>query len=134
MPAAPIWRAATPSGRRFYWGTMVLALAVGGLQMFHVRGGVLTNYGADLFGTAWLYAMTRLGVTVVQRGRVASVATSAVVIFGLCSASKLGQRVGLVPGRYDPYDILTFALAIAGCIGMERALGPFVYAPPSSAT
>ena len=33
----------------FYPATAALALAIGALQMLHVRGGWLTNYGADLF-------------------------------------------------------------------------------------
>lgn len=40
------------AGRAFHLGSVVLALGVGALQMFQVRGGFLTNYGADVFGTA----------------------------------------------------------------------------------
>ena len=36
------------AGRVFYNVSMALALAVGALQMFHVRGGLLTDYGAAL--------------------------------------------------------------------------------------
>lgn len=126
MPAASLTSTASSSGRLFYRASMVSALAIGALQMFHVRAGVLTNYGADLFGTAWLYAMTRLGWTVVQRGRPASAATAATVIFVLCAVSEVGQHTGVVPGHYDPYDVLTFAVAIGACLWLERALGPFV--------
>ena len=34
------------AGRVFYNVSMALALAVGALQVFHVRGGLLTDYGA----------------------------------------------------------------------------------------
>ena len=53
----------------FFYGSMAAALAVGALQMFRVQGGWLTDYGADLFGTAWLYAMFRQGRTIFRRGR-----------------------------------------------------------------
>ena len=123
----------TAIGRWFYRASMLAALAIGGLQMFHVRGGILTNYGADLLGTAWLYAMTRLGLTIVQRGRPTSAATAAAVIFLLCTMSELGQREHVVPGRYDPLDIVAFALAIGACLGVERFFGPFVASLPSHA-
>ena len=93
--------------------------------MYRVRGGLLTDYGADLFGTAWLYAMTRLGRTIIQRGRVMAAAPAGWLIFALCTASEFGQRLGLVPGRFDPWDIVTFALAILLCWGVDRA-APFV--------
>jgi hypothetical protein len=123
----------TRIGRSFYQASMSSALLIGGLQMFHIRAGFLTNYGADLLGTAWLFAMTRLGWTVVQGGRPTSSATAAAVIFVLCSVSELGQLVRLVPGRYDPYDIGAFALAIGACLALERILGPFVALQPGHA-
>ena len=43
---------------------MTTALAIGALQMFHIRAGFVTNYGADVFGTAWLYGMFRQGRTI----------------------------------------------------------------------
>jgi hypothetical protein len=108
---------------------MLAALAIGGLQMFRIPAGVLTDYGADVFGTAWLYAMTRLGWTVFQRGRPAGTNAAAAVIFALCTLSEVGQRVHLVPGHFDPYDIVAFAAGIAACLACERVLGPFVDAP-----
>jgi hypothetical protein len=44
----------SPAGRAFYVMTMTAALCIGALQMFRVRGGFITNYGADLVGTGWL--------------------------------------------------------------------------------
>jgi hypothetical protein len=114
-------RRATVSGLRFYWVSILTALSVGALQMYRVRGGLLTDYGADLFGTAWLYAMTRLGRTVIQRGRTMGAVPAGILIFALCTLSEFGQRLGIVPGRFDPYDILTYAVAILLCWIVERA-------------
>lgn len=118
----------TPShiGRLFHRVSLASSLLIGGLQMFHVRAGWLTNYGADLFGTAWLYAIVRLGYAVFQRGRPANAATAATLIFVSCTVSELGQRVHLVPGHYEPLDIGAFALAIAVSLALERLIGPFV--------
>src|SRR5262249_45933813 len=115
----------TRAGRIFYAVAISTALAIGALQMYHVRGGILTNYGADVFGTAWLYAMTRLGRTVIQRGRTAGAGISAGIVFLLCAVSELGQRVHLVPGHYDPYDIVAYAVTAGTCWVIDRVV-PFV--------
>ena len=88
---------------------------VGALQMYRFHGGLLTDYGADIFGTAWLYAMTRLGRTVIQRGRTVGPGSAATIIFVLCTISEFGQKVHLVPGNFDPYDIVSFAVTLLGC-------------------
>jgi hypothetical protein len=110
----------TRTGRAFYVAMTGTALAVGALQMYHVHAGLLTDYGADLFGTAWLYAMARSGRTIFQRGRVISATSAATIVFGLCTISEFGQRMHLVPGRYDPYDIATYAVAVLACWAFDR--------------
>src|SRR5262245_12954671 len=117
---------ATRAGRMFYRISMCLALCIGALQMYRVRAGFVTDYGADLLGTVWLYAMTRLGWTIVQRGRAASGGAAALIVFALCTLSECAQRSRLFPGRYDPYDILAFGVAVAASLGLERVIGPFV--------
>lgn len=115
---------ATRAGRAFHFTVICAALAVGALQMYHVRGGIVTNYGADVFGTAWAYATTRLGRTVVRRGRTTSAERAAALAFVLCVLWELGQRAHLVPGRYDPYDIVTYAATALTCWVIDR-LAPF---------
>jgi hypothetical protein len=105
---------------------MISALAVGALEMYRVHGGLVTDYGADVFGTAWLYAMTRLGRTVFQRGRTVSPETAATVVFLLCAASEVGQRLHLVPGTYDSYDLLAYLLSVVACCFIDRRILPFV--------
>ena len=115
----------TQSGRVFYYVALTAALAVGALQMFRVRGGLLTDYGADVFGTAWLYAMTRQGSTIVQRGRIASPVVAAAVVLACCVLSEFGQRVGVVPGRFDPYDLAAYGFTTLACCWLDARLGPF---------
>jgi hypothetical protein len=118
---------ATRTGRAFQIAAIASALAVGALQMYHVRGGMFTDYGADAFGTAWVYATIRLGGTIIQRGRPATAARSAWIVFLLCVGWELGQKMHLVPGYYDPYDIVTYAAALVTCWAIDR-LAPFVRA------
>ena len=99
---------------------MTAALGIGALQMFHVRGGVITNYGADVIGTAWLYAMFRQGKTVVQRGSPWSVMITAAFVFTSCVVSEVGQRLRIVPGVFDPLDILAFAATVMTCAALDR--------------
>ena len=108
------------AGRVFYNVSVALALAVGALQMFHVHGGLLTDYGADVFGTAWLYAMTRQGRTIFQRGRTVPAWSAAVIVFVLCTASEFGQKWHLVPGHFDPLDIAAYAIAVVVSWFLDR--------------
>jgi hypothetical protein len=105
----------TRAGRVFYNVALFTALAVGGLQMFHVRGGLLTDYGADLFGTAWLYGMTRSGRTILQRGRPVGAGSAAAIVFVLCVVSEFGQKLQIVPGRFDPFDIAAYSSGVLAC-------------------
>ena len=118
---------ATPPGRLFFLATMGPALVCAGLEISRVHGGVVTDYGADLFGTAWIYTAFRLRPS----GRfpwrwLASPVRVAGVTFVSGTASEFAQRAGLITGTYDPFDVLTYALALAACLVLERVLGPFV--------
>jgi hypothetical protein len=106
--------------RIFYGASLGLALAVGALQMFRVRGGFVTNYGADLLGTAWLYALFRQGRTVFQRGKTFGPEMTALLVFAGCAASEFAQRVGALPGRYDPFDLAAYAAATIACYVLDR--------------
>jgi hypothetical protein len=110
------------AGRLFYVGMTTAALAIGALQMFHVRGGFVTNYGADLFGTAWFYAMFRQGRTIFQRGRPLGAAASASAVFAGCAAFELAQRIDLFPGVFDPLDLAAFAGSVLACYALDRRL------------
>ena len=120
MRARPI----PPAGRAFYTISFAASLAIGALQMFGVRGGLLTSYGADVFGTAWLYAMFRQGRTVFQRGRTLRPEAAAIVVFAGCAASELAQRWRLIPGTFDPFDFAAFGVSVVLCGVIDRLCGP----------
>ena len=111
---------ATRAGRVFSAVTTGAALFIAGLQMYHVHGGILTNQGADLFGTAWIYALFRLGRMLHQRGRAMSAGRTAILVFVGCTTMEFGQKAHLVPGRYDPYDIVAYAVSVFACWVIDR--------------
>ena len=37
------------------------------------------------------------------------------IVFALCALSELGQRWHLVPGRFDPLDIVAYAATLVVC-------------------
>jgi uncharacterized membrane protein len=110
----------------FFHASMVAALCVGGLQMFRVRGGLLTDYGADLLGTIWLYAMFRQGRTLLLRNRPLSAGGAMVSVFAGCTVSEFAQKLHWLPGVYDPVDILTYGLAVTAAYVCDRIFGPLV--------
>ena len=111
-------------GDVFFYGSMAAALCIGGLQMIRVRGGLLTDYGADLLGTIWLYAMFRQGRTIFLRRRQLSAGSAAGLVFLGCTASEFAQKLHWLPGVYDPTDILTYALAVTVCFVCDLICGP----------
>jgi hypothetical protein len=117
---------ATRLGRLCYIASMAAALVCAGLELYHVHGGIVTDYGADLFGTMWFYAIIRLRRSDrFSRGWAASPASVAAVTFVLGTASEIAQRVGVLRGTYDVFDIFTFALAVIACATLEYVIGPF---------
>ena len=67
---------------------------------------------------------TRAG-RVFQTAAIGTAARSACMVFVLCLAWEIGQRAHLVPGRYDPYDVVTYAVSVVACWGIDRLI-PFV--------
>jgi hypothetical protein len=110
----------------FYTAMMAIALGIGVLQMFRVPAGLLTDYGADVFGTAWLYAMFRQGRTVFGRGRAMTAPLTAVFVFTGCAVSEFAQAAEILPGVFDSFDLLAFAVSVAACYALDRHvdLGP----------
>ena len=108
----------------FFYGSVAAALSIGALQMFRVRGGVVTNYGADPLGTIGLYAMFRQGRALFQRGRPLSAGGAVVFVFLGCPASEFAQKLHWLPGVYDPLDILTYAPGVTAACACDQLLGP----------
>jgi hypothetical protein len=69
--------------------------------------------------------MTRSGRTILQRGRTVGAGTAATIVFVLRVVSEFGQKLHLVPGRYDPYDIAAYATSVVACWLIDYQV-PFV--------
>jgi hypothetical protein len=105
---------------------MVPALLCAGLELSRVHGSLATDYGADLFGTAWAYVIIRFKRTESFLWRWAtSPVYVAAAVFAVGAASEYAQRLRLISGTYDPFDILTFGLALVACVVLEHSFGPF---------
>ena len=124
----------TMAGRANWWRIVYYALfaiwfsdAV--LVMSHVKAGLFTSYAADLTLPAWLYVVSRklhdpatrslLSRTV---GRSPELAASA--LFIASTATELQQLLwpsGFFAGRFDPIDILAYAVGIGACYFFDSA-------------
>jgi uncharacterized membrane protein len=125
---------ATRSGRLFYLVVMLPALLCAGLELDRIHAGVVTGYGADFFGTAWAYVIIRFRRTDRFPWRwAASQVYVAAAVFAVGTASEYAQRLHLISGTYDPFDILTFAVALVACVVLEHSLGPFASSERSPA-
>jgi len=90
-------------------------VGIGGLQMYRVNAGVLTNYGADLFAPPYLYVMLRDG-----RLRLRSL-TALSMVLGGCYLWESMQRYDLAGtpfaitrGSFDPFDLLAYTVGLTG--------------------
>ena len=88
-------------------------VGIGGLQMYGVNAGFLTNYGADLFAPPYMYLMFRGG-----RLRLRSLTALATVLGG-CFLWEWMQRydlagtpLSITRGRFDPFDLLAYTVGL----------------------
>lgn len=97
------------------------------LNLLHVRAGVLTNYAADLVVPAWMYVVVRgrsghRQWLASSLGRTPEIA--AIILFVASAGSELSQKFwprGPFPGRYDPLDLVAYALGLTVCYVADRA-------------
>ncbi len=109
-----------------YYSILAISIGIGILQMYRVRAGWITNYGADYFGTIWLYVIFRQGRGPFQKRRAARAVHAAGFVFVGCTASEFAQRVHWLPGVFDPWDIATYAGAVLTALAFERWVRPLV--------
>jgi hypothetical protein len=95
-------------------------VGIGGMQMYGVNAGALTNYGADLFAPPCIYFVARTG-----RKKMSAV-RALVVVFGGCVVWELAQRydfsgtpLAITRGAFDPLDILSYAVGLAACFALD---------------
>jgi hypothetical protein len=95
-------------------------VGIGGLQMFRVNAGLLTDYGADLFAPPYLYVMVRQG-----RLRLRSLTAFSTVLGG-CYLWEWMQRYDfagtpfvITRGRFDPFDLLAYTVGLLVVYGAD---------------
>lgn len=106
----------------FAWSAFI---GIGALQMEHVRGGVVTNYGADLVCPALLYVLARRGTMIpfnLLHVRAQSAVAAAFVLIP-CFAWELLQRYDLsgtplavTRGHFDPFDLIAYAVGVGAVL------------------
>jgi len=115
------WRVAS-------YGLLIVWVGCAVLGMNKVRAGFLTNYGADVTQPAWLYIVTRGLDDPGRRSRVkrwfgATPERAAMVIFLAAALTEASQRVwprGVFAGRFDPLDIVAYAVGVGACYAIDR--------------
>jgi hypothetical protein len=114
--------------RVMYLG-LYLTLLVGGLQMYHFPAGFLTNYGGDIAGPLLLYGAMRQGKTIFHHiwKHIPGPLFSGLSLFAACAAWEFCQLFNLAGtplvitrGRFDPYDLITYAGTLAACYQGDR--------------
>jgi hypothetical protein len=116
---------------RVSWVGFVPVAIVVGMQMKHVNGGFITNYGADIAGPVWAYGMTRETKTALFRRRVPWISPAAAIalfvflvgtIWEVCEAFDFsGTPLAITRGRFDPLDLVAYAGSLAACYAVDRA-------------
>lgn len=116
------WRAA-------YYLLLVAWVGCAVLVMKKIRAGVITNYGADLTQPAWLYVAFRDlhgsgRLRLLNRFVGSTPERAALSIFFVGVATEVSQRYwpsGFFAGRFDPFDIVAYALGI-GTLSIRQTL------------
>ena len=117
------------------FSTMVMAalatvtLAVGALQMAHIRLGIFTDQGADFFCPALLYIATRRNQTLLKRvwSKRPNPEQAAGLILGACYAWEFcqlhnfeGTPLVITRGTFDTLDLLSYTLGVAAAYIPDR--------------
>lgn len=108
---------------RFFLNAVALVafVGIGGMQMYHVNGGVITSYGADLLAPPILYFSFREGYRIPRAARVWRLGpmASLLTVFSGCALWEWSQRhdfsgtpLAIAAGRFDPLDLLAYAVGL----------------------
>jgi hypothetical protein len=110
------------------WALFAVWIAAAAANMARIRGGFLTNYAADLAVPAWLYVVLREQAAEGRKHRLlpwagrSAEATGAMIFTG-AALTEFAQHFwprGVLPGTFDPLDIVAYAAGIAACYLSER--------------
>jgi hypothetical protein len=110
-----------------YLGWIVFVV-VALLQMWNVRGGFITNYGADSIAPIMLYYSARTNKTLLSKlvKRTPSGIQTFLTLWFLCMLWEILQKfdfsgtvLAITKGTFDPCDILTYTLTLLICYYLD---------------
>lgn len=116
-----------------YRALFVVFLGTAALNMLHVRGGFFTNHAADLVVPAWMYVVFRGLYSVrgrrnrLQRTLGRTPEFAALSLFVASTLTEISQFYwprGIFAGRFDAWDIFTYALGLGACYVADKHSDP----------
>jgi hypothetical protein len=98
------------------------------LQMWNMRAGFISNYGADCIAPLMLYYSARTNKTLLSKlfKRTPNELQTFLTLWFLCVLWEISQKFDLshtilfmTRGTFDPWDILTYTLTLLICFYMD---------------
>jgi hypothetical protein len=125
--------------RHLSWVLFSAFLVAAALNMTDTSAGFATNHMADVVGPAWLYIVFRGLAEPQKRNRLgrfigATPERAAIMLFVGSSATEITQIYwpsGLFAGRFDPLDIVAFAIGLFPLYLVDKKLQASSRAPES---
>ncbi|HSJ31511.1 MAG TPA: hypothetical protein VK933_08760, partial [Longimicrobiales bacterium] len=119
------------------WALFGAFLVAAVLNMTETAAGFATNHLADLVGPAWLYIVFRGLAEPEKRSRLgralgATPERAAMILFIGSSVTEIAQiywPTGVFAGRFDPLDIVAFAIGILPLYAADKVLSSTVRVP-----
>jgi hypothetical protein len=105
--------------------------SIGLLEMFRIKAGFITNYGADIIAPVMLYYSTRSGKTILsgifKEGL--NEIQAFILIWSLCIIWETLQKfdlsgtpLAITRGTFDPLDIVAYTLTLLACYNLDKSL------------
>lgn len=102
---------------------VVVFAGIGGMQMFGVHAGPITDYGADLLAPPWMYFAFQTGLW-----RLRPLSSLTTVLVG-CVLWEFAQRhdfsgtpLVITRGTFDPLDLASYAIGVGVAYWLDRAV------------
>ncbi|MGE0353403.1 MAG: hypothetical protein AB7Q69_09200 [Gemmatimonadales bacterium] len=111
----------SPGLRRFLnIYSLFVFVGIGGLQMYRVHAGLLTDYGADLLAPPIPYLVGRAGRLHLRP------LSALLLVLGGCFLWEWLQRydlggtpLAITRGHFDPYDLLAYTIGLLVCYAVD---------------
>lgn len=114
----------TPARYAFWRNAYFLAVVVGigGLQMYHVNAGILTNHGADLLAPPYLYLMARGGRLKLGPAGAFTLVLGACILWEWLQRYDLsGTPLAITHGRFDPLELVAYSVGMIAVYVLDVA-------------